>query len=616
MNFKEWLIAEEGTYGLHEAIASADAEQNGIKYAIMIANFYKDFKRMPSKNGTEILKGKKYNLDGYQVSEKQLYIKVNNFKQGKKSHLQNKKANQKYYQQAEKAGKNAGLPENWMDSKNTDYDTIEQEAIKYAIMIANFYKDFERMPSKDGSDNKLKGEKYNFNGEQISERQLSRKLSRFREGKKAHLQNKKVNTKYYPSAERAGIEAKLPEDWMDSKDRDVNTLEQEAIKYAIMIANFYKDFERMPSGIGSDNKLKGEKYNFNGEQISERQIGNKLRSFKKGKKAHLRNKKSEVAYHPSAEKAGKDAGLPADWMDSADRDVKTFEQEAIKYAIIIANFYKEFQRMPSIYAGDQELQGEKYNYNGKQLSEKQLAAKLDNFRQGKKVILQGKKDKRRYYPAADIAGKKAGLPENWMDVGYAYTPVKKFINHNELVRILKNLTVAENFNFQPEMVCFREGKSCLKYDGAYRDDRGNPIAVFEYQGEQHYHPTNLSGLRKFLRGAQNDSDKLKITRQNNIPLLRIPFWKNSQMETLVNEFMRAVLSAPNNKLSPSQWNHYAVDIATPDAQQQIKIDKEFCRYFNSPKGKEDAALVALYPEIQKKWKMCNSKDKSPKIQPK
>jgi hypothetical protein len=70
------------------------------------------------------------------------------------------------------------------------------------------------------------------------------------------------------------------------------------------------------------------------------------------------------------------------------------------------------------------------------------------------------------------------------------------------------------------------------------------------------------------------------------------------------------LNAPNNKLSPSQWNHYAVDIATPDAKQQQIIDKEFCRYFNSPRGTTDSALAALYPEINKKWKMCQ-KNKLP-----
>jgi len=63
--------------------------------------------------------------------------------------------------------------------------------------------------------------------------------------------------------------------------------------------------------------------------------------------------------------------------------------------------------------------------------------------------------------------------------------------------------------------------------------------------------------------------------------------------------MQAVLTAPNKKLSPSQWNHYAVDIATPDAQQQQIIDKGFCKYFNS-KGKDDAVSGRTLPRNTEK----------------
>jgi len=379
--------------------------------------------------------------------------------------------------------------------------------------------------------------------------------------------------------------------------------EQMAKAYAIMIANFYNDFQRMPKQRGSDQELKGNKYNFNDEQLSERQLGTRLVSFKEGKKAHLQNKKNRNTYYPSAEQAGINAGLPPDWMDSKDSDADTLEQMAKAYAIMIANFYNDFQRMPTKRGSDQKLEGNKYNFNDEQLSERQLGTRLASFKAAKKAHLQNKKDDHAYYPSVEQAGINAGLPPDWIAGGNA-TP-KKFANHHELLHILKNLDMAQNFNFQEEMVCFRQNKRCLRYDGSYKDADNNTIAVFEYQGEQHYVPNSLGGLRKFIKNKQNDEEKLKITKDNNIPLLRIPYWKNNQKPSLVKEFMQTVLNAPNNKLSPSQWKHYAIDIATPDAQQKIVIDKEFCRYFNSTKGKTDAALAALYPEIKKKWEMCN-----------
>ena len=384
-----------------------------------------------------------------------------------------------------------------------------------------------------------------------------------------------------------------------------NDGEKNAKAFAIMIANFYNDFNRIPSAKNSNEKLVGVKYNINGEQLSERQLGIRLVNFKSDKKAHLRNKKYNHVYYPSAEEAGINAGLPPDWMGSKDSDVNTLEQNAIKYAIMIANFYNEFKRMPSELGNNQKLEGEQYNFNDEQLSERQLGNRLGKFKVGKKARLQNKKNKNTHYPSAEQAGIEAGLPPDWMASGNA-TP-KKFANHHELLHILKNLDMAQNFNFQEEMVCFRQDKRCLRYDGSYKDADNNTIAVFEYQGEQHYHPNNLVGLRKFIKTRQNDEEKLKITKDNNIPLLRIPYWKNNQKPSLVKEFMQAVLNASNNKLSPSQWKHYAIDIATPDVQQEIVIDKEFCKYFNSPKGKTDAALAALYPEIKKKWEMCNEK---------
>jgi hypothetical protein len=555
MNFKEWLIAEEGGYRLCEAASYEKRLQKAIADAQAIAKFYhNNDRRYPIQESPN-------------KEEKTLGKTLAYFRQKKKQQVRENTFIGSIYEKIEQAGKYAELPEDWMDAADYSLEGTLKRKIAYAQAIAKFYhKNKKRYPSSKSPNEE--------------EKSLGKILADdFRQKKKQQLRANTFIGSIYEKVEKAGIDAKLPPDWMDAADHSIEGRLKQKIAYAQAIAKFYhKNKKRYPSQKSPYEE--------------EKTLSKILNDFRQKKKQQLRANTFIGSMWEKAEKAGKDARLPEDWMDAADHSIEARLKQKIATAQAIAEFYhKNDKRYPS-------------GNDGLNEKEKSLGRILGLLRQDKKKLVNDNKFIGSIFEKVEQAGIKARLPEDWMDIAYA--PPKKFVNHQELVRILKNLKLAENFNFQPEMLCFREGKSCLRYDGAYKDSEGNPIAVFEYQGEQHYHPTNLSGLRKFLKGAENDSDKLNITRQNNIPLLSIPFWKKNQMESLVSEFMQAVLNAPNNKLSPSQWKHYAVDISIPNAQQQQIIDKKFCRFFNSATGKEDAALVALYPEIKKKWKMCQN----------
>ena len=124
---------------------------------------------------------------------------------------------------------------------------------------------------------------------------LGRKVHRFRQTKKGN----NPKSTHHPEVEKAGIDAGLPTNWMDSEDFTPEIRLQKAIEGAKLIAAFYNDpkNKRMPSWHSKD-------------QI-EHKLGKKLSDLKQGKKG-----RGGFVYYPEAEKAGIDAGLPTNWMDT------------------------------------------------------------------------------------------------------------------------------------------------------------------------------------------------------------------------------------------------------------------------------------------------------------
>ena len=67
--------------------------------------------------------------------------------------------------------------------------------------------------------------------------------------------------------------------------------------------------------------------------------------------------------------------------------------------------------------------------------------------------------------------------------------------------------------------------------------------LIEYDGEQHYRPVNFGGcsdskaLLSHNATKFNDNIKNQYCKDNNIPLLRIPYWEFDNIETILEEFL-------------------------------------------------------------------------------
>lgn len=79
---------------------------------------------------------------------------------------------------------------------------------------------------------------------------------------------------------------------------------------------------------------------------------------------------------------------------------------------------------------------------------------------------------------------------------------------------------------------------CLPFD--YYLDYFN--VLIEFDGEHHYHPIprgENNGETDFLKTQQHDKIKTEYCKNNNIPLIRIPYWERDNMEYfLFDEFVK------------------------------------------------------------------------------
>lgn len=63
--------------------------------------------------------------------------------------------------------------------------------------------------------------------------------------------------------------------------------------------------------------------------------------------------------------------------------------------------------------------------------------------------------------------------------------------------------------------------------------------LIEYDGEQHYHPVNFGGISyedaydNFIKTQYHDSIKTQYCNDNNIPLIRVPYWEKNNLEEFI-----------------------------------------------------------------------------------
>lgn len=79
----------------------------------------------------------------------------------------------------------------------------------------------------------------------------------------------------------------------------------------------------------------------------------------------------------------------------------------------------------------------------------------------------------------------------------------------------------------------------LPFDFAIFDNKSNLKLLIEYDGEMHFKSIDFfGGDEKFKERQSNDRIKDQYCEQNNIPLLRIPYWKFDNIEKILDKELK------------------------------------------------------------------------------
>lgn len=102
---------------------------------------------------------------------------------------------------------------------------------------------------------------------------------------------------------------------------------------------------------------------------------------------------------------------------------------------------------------------------------------------------------------------------------------KESIGEQQIKKILKD----NHILFKTE-ISFNDLKQTnkLRYDFGIFDNKGNLLRLIEFDGEQHYEEQSF--FKQTLTDIKNnDIIKNKYAKENNIPLVRIPYWERDKM---------------------------------------------------------------------------------------
>ena len=112
-------------------------------------------------------------------------------------------------------------------------------------------------------------------------------------------------------------------------------------------------------------------------------------------------------------------------------------------------------------------------------------------------------------------------------------------NEMEIAKILQKL----EYDYIPQQN-FSDCKDVglLRFDfGVYKNDK--LLCLIEYDGEQHYVPVKFGNMtdeeaeEKLHNTQKRDEIKNKYCKDNNIPLLRIPYWDKKHIKSIISKYM-------------------------------------------------------------------------------
>ena len=103
---------------------------------------------------------------------------------------------------------------------------------------------------------------------------------------------------------------------------------------------------------------------------------------------------------------------------------------------------------------------------------------------------------------------------------------QKSIGEYNIIKILNqhNIKYIKEFSFP---------QSKLRYDFAILDENNDIIRLIEFDGEQHYETgvknSGWNTFQKYQYTLEHDKIKNELSKQNEIPLVRIPYWERDNI---------------------------------------------------------------------------------------
>lgn len=95
---------------------------------------------------------------------------------------------------------------------------------------------------------------------------------------------------------------------------------------------------------------------------------------------------------------------------------------------------------------------------------------------------------------------------------------------------IKQLLEKYNINFKMQY-CINNFSKYSLFDFAIFDKDNNLIKLIEFDGEQHFKPVDFfGGEEKYLLQLERDARKNKYCQENNLELLRIPYWDYDKID--------------------------------------------------------------------------------------
>lgn len=90
---------------------------------------------------------------------------------------------------------------------------------------------------------------------------------------------------------------------------------------------------------------------------------------------------------------------------------------------------------------------------------------------------------------------------------------------------IQQLLEQEDYNFQTQYRVKDKDNNIMIFDFVIFNDKNQIIQCIEYDGEQHFKPIEFfGGEQAFQRQRERDTRKETWCKENNIPLLRIPYY--------------------------------------------------------------------------------------------